>query len=230
MKQILLWTCILGAVAVFGQDNEAAAIILAQGEQMEEQVMKVSTPVSRSKDHTLYLNPDWQNSAVVGGDGQVTYFNGRFSVLDKRIELKNKNGVRTISPARVEAAMVGERYFLVVPADQRKEEAATAFFELLSLGKVNLYMLHLLKSRMSGSNGITANYNGEKVYYIGEQLYFQPEGGLCQKLKFSEKKILALFGDQKAEVEAFAKENNLKFRPKDDLIRIFDHYNSLIED
>jgi len=40
---------------------------------MEEQVTEFSTSISRKKDHTLYISPDWQNSAVVGEDGQVTW-------------------------------------------------------------------------------------------------------------------------------------------------------------
>lgn len=145
---------------------------------MEEQVTEFSTSISRKKDHTLYISSDSQNSAVVGKDGQVTYFNGRFSVLDRAIILKNGNGLRSISPGRVQAAMVGDQYFIVIPAKQLKENTGTAFYELLSLGKVSLYKLYVLKSRMSGSNGITTAYKGEKVYYIGEQFYYQPVGGI----------------------------------------------------
>jgi len=227
MKQLLLLACLLGAVNIHAQDNAAARIILEQGKQMEEQVTEFSTSISRKKDHTLYISPDWQNSAVVGEDGQVTYFNGRFSVLDRAIMLKNKNGFRSISPARVKAAMVGDKYFVVVPADQLKVNTGTAFYELLSLGKVNLYKLYVLKTRMSGSNGITTALNGEKVYYIGEQFYYQPEGGLCQELKLNTKKILTLFGDRTLEVEAFAKEHNLKFKDQEDLVKVFDYFNAL---
>jgi len=227
MKQLVFLACLLGAVNIHAQDNAAAKTILAQGKQMEERVVKLSISRNRKRDHTLYVNPDWQNSAVVSGEGEVTYFNGRFSVLDRAIELKNSSGIRSIGPARVQAAMVGGQYFVVVPAEQLKENTGTAFYELLSLGKVNFYKLYVLKSRMAGSNGITTAYNGEKVYYIGEQFYYQPAGGLCDKLKSNAKNVLALFGDRKAEVEAFAKENNLKFRAQEDLVKIFDYFNSL---
>lgn len=227
MKQLVFLICLLSASSIYGQNYTAVKTILAQGKQMEEQVNQLSVAVSRRKAHMLYLNADWQNSAVVDATGQMIYFNGRFSVLDRAIELKTRQGIRSISPVKVKAAMVGDRYFVVVPSDQLKENTGTAFYEILSIGKVNLYVLHILKSRMTGSNGITTAINGDKVYYISEQIYCQPKEGLCQKLKFNTKKILALFGDRKADVEAFAEENNLKFKSKEDLIRIFNFYNEL---
>ena len=230
MKQMAILVCMIWAVVGDGQDNTAAQIIIDQGERMEKQINKVSIAIKRNKSHNLYLNTAWQNSAVVSDENQVTYFNGRFNVLNKSIELKNKNGIRSIRPNRVEAAMVGNRYFTVVPADQIRGEANSSFFEVLALGEVNLYALHLLKTRMTGSNSITTAYNGEKEYYIGEQLYYHKTDGLCQELKVNKKNILRLFGDRKDEVEVFRRDKKLKYKSKEDLIQIFEFYNSLIGD
>ena len=79
---------------------------------------------------------------------------------------------------------------------------------------------------MTGSNSLTASYNGEKEYYRDEEIHYQEEGGLCQKLR-SKKKTLALFTVDKETVETFVKENDLKFKSIEDLKKIFGYYNEL---
>lgn len=227
MKYIL--TIICAVICLFtcqAQSNEAAALIMQESAAMQDQVMKLSTAITKSRNHNLYLNKTWQNGAVVTKDQQVAYFNGRFNVLDNSIELKNKNGIRSIRANRVKAAMIGDRIFISVPKDQIKQQANTSFYEVISLGKINLYVKHFLKSRMTGSNTLTTGYNGEKEYFIDEELHYHGNGMLCQKLK-GKKKILELFGTLRGEVEAYAKDQSLKYKAKEDLIRIFDFYNSL---
>lgn len=209
-----------------GQVNGDAQLLINQEVRMQEQIKKHSASISKKREHILYLDQSWQHSALVTKNGDIAYFNGRYSVLDNHIELINESGMRAIRPDRVSAAMVGNKYFLSVPKDQIKGNANTSFFEVLSVGKINLYLKHILKSRMKGSNSLTTGYNGEKQYYIDEELYYQNEGQLCQKLK-SKKKILALFSSKKEDVDSFAKSNDLKYKSIEDLKRIFDHYNEL---
>jgi len=229
MRELLFIICLIGVITVksFAQYDASAHKLLDLGTEMEDKMMKLSAPITKSRNHNLYLNASWQNSAVVNEDDEVIYFNGRYNVLDKAIELKNKNGIRSIRADRVKAAMIGKRYFIVVPQEFIEGVANTSFFELLSLGKTNLYVQHILKSRMIGSNSLTTSLNGDKEYYIDQELYYHKTGQSCKKLKSNKKNVLTLMEDGRIEVETFRKENNLKYKSQKDLIRIFDFYNSL---
>jgi len=225
-SSFLVITFMLFQVLAFGQHNEAAEKLIAEGTMMEEQIKKYSTPLRNNRNHNLYIDKIWQNSAVITTKGETMYFNGRFNVLDEAIELKNKSGIRSIRASGVSAAMVGDRFFISVKKDKIKKQESDSFFEILSMGNINLYMKHFLDTRMSGTNTLTSAYNGSKEYFIAEDLYYHTEDQLCQKLP-SRKNTMNLFGEKKMEVKKFISTNNLKFKSKQDLIRIFDFYNSL---
>jgi|GEM_PF-2624150 len=189
-----------------------------------EKIVKLSSALSKSrKGHTLYLNPNWQNSAIETLDGKIYYFNGRYSVLDNSIEARTSSGIRVILPSRVKSAMIGHRYFASIGSDQIDEKSNPVYLEILTSGKANLFYKHILKSRMRGSNSLTAGLNGEKEYYKDKELYYSVNQNLIKKVK-SKKKMLKDFGLDKDILERFAKDQKLKFNSKEDLMKIFEYY------
>ena len=192
-------------------------------------LQNLSTPLSeRKKSHNLYLNTNWSNSAIITKDGKVFYFNGRFSVLDEAIELLYEDHSRMISPARIAAAMVNGRYFESISKERFDDALGTTFLEVLTFGKIKLYARHYLKSKMQGSNSLTLGMNGQKVYYIDEELYYAVDEGPIEKIP-SRKKLEKKLISSTSLTSTVLDDANINTKSKEDLIAVFEKLNELVQ-
>lgn len=182
---------------------------------------------SRVKEHNLYLDKGWQNSAVVTADDQILYFSGRFNVLNNAIEMKLKDKIKFVYPRKIKLALIGQDLLIPAKGNQFEKATANTYLHVLSYGKINLFNRYVLESKIEGGNSLVPEVTGQKKYYIDESYYYSEGFGSFSKLRSSKKKVLALFKDKSEEVSSFVKANKLKFNNKEDLTKIFDYYNKL---
>ena len=130
----------------------------------------VSTAISeRRKEHQLYINPSWSNCIILMSTGEVYSCKGRYSVLDGAIEILIEGKPRMVRPSRISGAFVDNKLFATIPSNKLKGIEQDIFLESVIQGPISLYIRHILKSRMQGSNELTLGVTGEKVYFISEE-------------------------------------------------------------
>lgn len=97
------------------------------------------------------------------------------------------------------------------------------FYQVLASGKATVLKQikkTLIEEKAFNSATITRRFDTEKNYYVFS-------GNAMTKLKRTKSDIVALLGDQKSKIEEFIAANKLNTKSDEDLVRIFDYYNSL---
>jgi len=150
----------------------------------------------------------------------------RYNMKTQTLEMKDgadaiKNvGIGDIS----EIIIAGEK--MENCSNYKQKETNTGFFKEVAGKRVKL----LVKTNLTV---LEANYNpaldaGSRAQtYTKNSKYYVAKDGSVIPFKLRKRKVLKLFKDKQPEIEAFVKENDLKYRDEADLGKIFDYYNSL---
>lgn len=101
------------------------------------------------------------------------------------------------------------------------------FLEILSEGKITLSGHKTVKIFQGNSSTSVSGSHRKDDVFIKEQFYYSIDGGLITLLPKKRRDILKIFGDKKETVKQFLNWNGLVFKRKEDLVKIFDFYNTL---
>ena len=236
MKQfiisILFVLCFLTGLPLNGQGNGHADEkpidkLESYYQQANVALKAVSTLISDNrKEHQLYVNTSWANCIIMKHDGSIYSCNGRYSVLDNAIEVSIDGKSRMIRPGRIAGAIIDGRVFESISSQRFEDKSQAAFFEVLSKGSVNLYVSHVLKSRMQGSNALTLDVTGEKVYYMKEEYVYSMGNGIIKNIP-SRKGFIKSLNQKNMHGENELKNLKWKKGSKEDLMIAFDKVNEL---
>ncbi len=184
---------------------------------------------NNGRNENLYLDPEWRAGIILTKRNEILPFSGRYSVLDNAVEAKVEGVRRIVMYHQVHSIRIADKIF--VPVRVRNDDGfeIPTFFELLSSGKLSLFIHHKLKSRMKGSNPLTSSFNGEREYFVGQDYYYSINQEEFVKFKPSRKKLVRLMSDKRQQVEAFVRRTSLKFRTRQEYVQLVDYYNSMIQ-
>ena len=192
---------------------------------------KISAQLNtKRRAHTFYIEKEWQHCTMQTKDGRLFHFNGRYSVLDNAIEWNMNGKSGKIYPGRMNGASIGNRVFVPIPADRIDGERSASYFEVLEAGNMSLFVRHTLDYKVEGSNGLTSNVNGEKVYFMTEELYYAQGDDALKKLKGGKKRVLKLFENRRDDMETYVESKKIKFNDRKDLRELFNRYNQLSQE
>jgi len=110
-----------------------------------------------------------------------------------------------------------------------KDQVRTGFFVVLFNGdKVSL----LMKERIRFFEAVIAKsgydkYQPPTLKRVKDKLYIGYKNNETKELPKKKNEILKLFSNKSKNIETFAKENNLGFKNKEDLTKIFTYYHTL---
>lgn len=194
-----------------------------------EAIEDLSYPSRSTRTHHFYLDKSWQNSYVITLSDEVIYFNGRYNVLNKAIECFSNNQQRILYPKKVKGAVVGKNAFIPLSQELVRQMGNNRYAEILSSGQIHLLNSYIMDTRMDSGSSISFEGTGKKTYFIDEVLYYTQDFKSITKLSKSKNNVLDLFGTKRETIADFVKENRLRFNNKEDLIRIFDFYNALVD-
>ena len=194
-------------------------------EQANEALKSISTAISPNrKKHQLYVNPSWSNCLILKHDGSIHACSGRYSVLDNAIEILVDGLSRMIRPGRIAGAIVDGKIYESISSKRFPDEAQSAFLEVVEHGLAHLYVRHILRSRMRGSNALTLDVTGEKVYYMKEEYVYALNNGIVRSIPSKKGFVKAL---QELGIEPSASFKNIKWKKgsKEDLKAAFANIN-----
>ena len=235
MKKIMkncVFVCLIHlicSVHIFcqGELKESSAIdqLVSHYESANEALKSISTAISPNrKKHILYVNPSWSNCLIIKHDGSIHACSGRYSVLDNAIEILVDGLSRMIRPGRIAGAIVDGRIYESISSKRFPEETQSAFLEVLEYGRAHLYVRHVLRSRMRGSNALTLDVTGEKVYYMKEEFVYALNSGEIKSIPSKKGFVKAL---KEKGIEPSSSFNDIKWKKgsKEDLKIAFANIN-----
>lgn len=213
---------------VFGQTEKTIQQLLDLRQQSIEDLKKVSYVTNGSVyEHSFYIEEGWQNSYIMTTNDQLIYFNGRYNVLKKSIEVKIGEELRIIKKDKVKIAQIGETTLLPLLIEQSIQVNNNIYLEVLSVGNIHLLSSYHMSYKMELGQSLSMQANGKKVYYVEETLYYTTDFQHFKEVK--KREVFDIFINKAIEMEAFIKGDKLKLNNKMDLIKIFNHYNRLYE-
>ena len=151
-----------------------------------------------------------------------------YNILNSGIEMKYQEQIRTIYPEKIKISKIGDHIILPLRGMEVEGLEKITYFELLSSGKIKLLCKHAYESAMVDGNSLVPQVTGEQSYNT-DAVFLLCESRKNQEIAFLPKKrILEVFEDQAAKIEAFLKAKRLRLSKQEDLVLLFDYYNSFV--
>jgi hypothetical protein len=177
---------------------------------------------------TPFLFDDWVSGMVTLGNGE-TFKNVplKYNVFDEKLYFKNpKNDellefvqpVKSFKFNESIGAGVFSKGFPVI--DKFNSET---FYNVLFDGKVKL----LNKKYKTVLEVRPYNSATTEKSFVDRNEYFMVKGTEIKRIKNSKKDFLDIFSDKSTQIDAFIKKEKINFKNNDDLIKVFNYYDSL---
>lgn len=178
-------------------------------------------------------------------DGEVNLFSGetlkgkiKYDLDTDNIQLQYNNTIKSFSAFQVESFQFFDevlkmpRAFYALPYKKSGNYESPTFFELFAEGYLTLLNREIITYRMMYPTGFWGwgyrPWMGTSVPVLDDSYYvLLMKEEKVVKLVDTKKDILALMQDKAREVEGFVAANRIRFDRREDLVRLFDFYNSM---
>lgn len=186
-------------------------------------------------DGSPYLFEEYQPAEVVLENGK-SYSNikARFNLVEKELVYLDDKGDEMLVTSPVRSIL----FYSSVNKDGVREEVKLSSPGKYLNSKENTTYIVLSDGKAKLLKQVTVTFSDEKKY--GEATitrtfrrketnfaYLPGKSPEFQKVEKNKSSIIAMFGDKTAEITSFIEKNQLKCKSDEDLVRIFQHYNSL---
>ncbi len=183
-----------------------------------------------------YLEAAFNLGNVILNDKErmLENFRIRYDIHRDEMEFKTPNGVRVLPGAKIKSFVMLDsitgtrRYFMRGNVlSTSRDLLYDGFFEILNEGAVPVLKRSTIFIKK-------ADYRPEldvgtrDTRILKKHEYFLLIDKTIREVPGQKKKVFDIFGSYEQAIEAFAKQNGLNPSKESDLIRIVDHYNSLI--
>lgn len=172
---------------------------------------------------SIYINPEFSTAKI---SKQESNFQLRYDAYNDEMELKTLDD---------------NRYLLKKPELEVAFSKTSKTYRVFSNDNNNCFFVVLLKGdEISLLSKETITFNEESKPETGYDTYSPPtlkrnqdiiyigyKNNTAYELPSNKKEIIALFSSKSKDIKDFAKINNLNFNKKEDLIKIFEYYNTL---
>lgn len=183
-----------------------------------------------------YLEATFNPGNVILKDKErmLEYFRIRYDIHRDEMEFKTSNGVRVLSGAKIKSFVMLDsisgkhRYFMRGNVlSTSRDLLYDGFFEVLNEGAVPvLKRSSIIIKKADYRPELDVGTRDTRI--LKKHEYFLLIDKNIREVPGQKKKVFDMFGSHEQAIEAFAKENDLNPSKESDLIRIVDHYNSLI--
>ena len=189
---------------------------------------KVENPYSRN----YYLASNWSMGYVEFKEGGGVEGPIKFDVVKNLIEYKNREDIYLIPSYSVsrfsfyDNNTFSERTFTRADEFDYIDTNALGFLEVLQEGSLSAYAHHeIAVYPASYSVSLSGSHRSNSI--VWEEVFFVQKDGEVRLLSQKRKENQFLFDDKADVVWEFIKSNGLSYKRRNDIISIFEYYNSL---
>lgn len=176
---------------------------------------------------TPYLNNEFKKGTVLTSTGTLLdNYLLRYNMYDDQIEYIKEDIVYEVAPkSSVTRAEFDELVFVYVKY-KNKGNLAEGFFEVLVEGKASLYRQYKIKF-IPPIQGLP--YNDSNPAHFGQpaESFYASTNYPHVSSMINKRELFNVLKDKKSEIDIFISNNKLSVKKVDDLIKIFEYYNSL---
>ncbi|MCH6233537.1 carboxypeptidase-like regulatory domain-containing protein [Cognataquiflexum rubidum] len=195
-------------------------------------------PEPKKLQGNFYLDTKWNKASILlYKDEQLIegYF-VRYNINSNNFELRSENsedattvpGLRVRNIVWIDSEHGVPRYFINGMDFKDEGSPIAGFFEVLVDGKLPLVRRTIASIRESNYNqALMVGEPDDRV--VKRYVYYYIEGKNVIEIPTNKKKIFTIFGENQAEMEAFAESNKLNLKEASSLFSLFTQYNSKFE-
>ncbi len=189
-------------------------------------VQMESKPADKQIDGNPYFNEDWKKGTVKflnGDEFKVESF--KYDVnLERLLFLKEDVVYYIPNKEDIEKFTIGTSNFIYSKYDNINKQT---FFEVLSESNEIKLLKRYKCVYVEGKKGDGIAPGTNDKYCINKSYYIKIANDPAIKYKLKKNEVLQLMSDKKELVEKYIKENKLKFKNENDLIKLFEFYFTL---
>ena len=204
------------------------------GSRTPGQEIATLPPAPGIRVNEVYLDPGWKRSsiAVYGSEKLLDGYLVRYDLRANSIEFNIKNEIKILDVRRIRT-MVWLDSLTKIPhnfingKDYFVDNAPmTTLIEVLAQGNLNLYKQYTYWIKKPDFNpALDTGSPDERIYK--KNFYYYGTDKVLTLVPPKKKMLLALFGDQSQAIKEYIKQNKLSPAKEDDLVKIFEYYNTL---
>lgn len=195
-------------------------------------------PEPKKLQGNFYLDTKWNKASILlYKDEQLIegYF-VRYNINSNNFELRSENsedattvpGLRVRNIVWIDSEHGVPRYFINGMDFKDEGSPIAGFFEVLVDGKLPLVRRTIASIRESNYNqALMVGEPDDRV--VKRYVYYYIEGKNVIEIPTNKKKIFTIFGENQAEMEAFAESNKLNLKEASSLFSLFTQFNSKFE-
>lgn len=237
-KSITLLVLSLAIIFAFAQEeNNVKNQVAVQPNQIVPQAVEVNTSLSElnaggggyvecfyyGDPSGMFFNEEWEAGKANLLDGSVLEGEYRYNLYKQKMQaIIDGDTFAFAKPCELESLQLGDHKFVYATYIRPDREVASTWFEVLCEGDCSLLLRRYIKYRVSDGDGDPTN---DQLYKL-EEYYVKNEGN-PERMYLTKKSVLENMSDHESEVASFMKENKIKLKEQEDLLKVIAYYNSL---
>lgn len=210
-----------------------------QGELTLEQLREYSTNsgvyqtrISRNVRGTPYLNADWLQGHLMLSDGnQSQPLMMRLNTYDQEVEFVRDEQVLVIPPSSLDGLVIynewGDITFRNGYQNEEHEITEDYLLRVLHEDRTKLLIEHVTILQEDMASYGTASQQDE--YIDNSNYFFVSADGSWEEIRLRKRDILNQLDSHRSQIEEFVKQNNLDYSEEQEVARILEHYDSLLQ-
>ena len=232
--KILVWALVIAIGQLCAQEALTEVKKLAYGNPFNagnENFINMMNSMSDDNQVSLLMFDDWMPMEIIGADAQhVIMDSANYHLEADKILFIQRGNLYELFPEKVQYAQIEEHKFVNLVHEVEKKELGRAFFEVLIEGDYNLLCKHEMVKEITNTSPLGLAATKEVKFVLSERLYYQTSNGR-RPIKVPKKKadFTKIFRRDRNTLASFAKENKLSLKRRQDVLTIFNYYNSLAE-
>jgi hypothetical protein len=182
-----------------------------------------------------YLSTYWRKSAVqlYKDDKLIEGYDTRYDIRSDVLDVKTTAGVKVLEGKRIrsfswkDSSRVDPVFFVNAHDYKMQGAPMTGFFEVLVDGPAPLFKYTTLHIKKADYN-VSFDVGSRDDKILKQSTYYMGQGKSVVELDVPKKKLLALFGDKATEMDKYIDDSEVSLKKEVDLVKLFQHYNSLL--
>jgi len=226
---ILLFVLFLSTYFGFAQSGVSNSMLFQAGSGTLE-MNELPAKKGETKG-TFYYNENWLTGSLkLTTDETIADVPMKLNLLDKTIEIQTKDEIKVVNLYRVKNFTLSDgtnnQYFENSLGYINVNSEVNGVFEILVNGDTKLFLNPKVVLLPANYNeAVNAGSNNDK-YTRSDKFYIYKNNEL-KVINNSKSSVLKNLEDKAEQIKTYSKENNLKFKEKEDLIKIVEYYNSI---
>ena len=161
----------------------------------------------------IFLDEKWTDGIITDFQDNRFRIPLRYRIANEEMQVQHNNKTKALQAPQIKKIELGERVF-TASYYMLNEEKFISFFEMIDNGKIKLLVQYESK-------------NKKGIYSIQKTYYSKKGKAPAEKISSKKKCIMELMQDQKGAIQQYIKKDKINLKKSDDLIKLFEYYNSL---